>query len=69
MKANETHPIYSKTPRSLSQTGNPPQDRPQRCPWCDSTEHRKFQCAELSKAHRTGVIRLNNNNQIVNGYR
>jgi len=41
-------------------------DRVFRCLWCDSPEHRKFACLELSELLRTGRVRMNEANRIVN---
>jgi Protein of unknown function (DUF4100) len=41
-------------------------DRPFRCVWCDSLEHRRNQCAEFSEMLRSGRICLNDQNRVVN---
>src|SRR5271169_4351129 len=46
----------------------PPQtfNRVPRCIFCDSTDHTKQQCSDLSTAIRKGLIRMNDQNRIVN---
>ena len=44
----------------------PLQERPFRCVWCDSLEHRRNQCADFSEMLRSGRIRLNDQNRVVN---
>ena len=44
----------------------PQQRRPNRCHWCDDTEHMRGSCVELSKFIREGRVRINENNRVVN---
>jgi hypothetical protein len=41
-------------------------DRPLRCMWCDSPDHTRRQCPEFPDAIRRGLIRLNEQNRVVN---
>jgi hypothetical protein len=66
--AASTVPLLSASapsaPSALAQ--RPWADRPYRCPWCDSLEHRRNQCADFSNMLRSGRIRLNDLNHVVN---
>src|SRR5438552_2806461 len=50
---------------TIPATGFP--NRIPRCIWCDSTDHTKRQCTELTIAAQKGLIRYNLENRIVNG--
>ena len=63
-------PVTSGTPQSPnSRPSSTPNrvTRPSRCIWCDSTEHFRRDCAELTAALNAGVTRYNDKGRLVNG--
>jgi hypothetical protein len=41
-------------------------NRPLQCMWCDATDHSRFRCPEFPEAIRQGLVRLNEQNRVVN---
>jgi hypothetical protein len=66
LTAKDANPGNGRTSKSASQNRTQRQDFAPRCAWCDSLEHRKFQCPDLADALRSGRVRYSDNYRIVN---